>query len=540
MNDQISISIIIPVYNQVNYTAKCINSILNNLKLGINLEVIIINNGSTDNTMQYLNKLPSNLFLIINNKKNLGFSKACNQGAVKAKGNFLVFLNNDVIALSGWLTEMISVYKDNVGVVGSKLLYPNGSIQHAGIVIVSNKKDPLFAKHNYYKKPGNLPEANLLRDYQAVTGACMLVKKELFFDVNCFDENYINGYEDIDLCFKVKQKGYRIIYCPKSTLYHYESITPGRYDNVSHNVSILHKKWLNIITPDHIMINRSIIKNSTSTSIIIPCFNQLKYTMKCINSIIKYTKEPYELVLIDNGSTDGTSKYFEKLYQDKLKLIIIKNSTNIGYGAACNQGIKAATGNYIMLLNNDTVVTEGWLTRMLIVGNNFQDIGIIGPRSNEVSGAQKIVNISYKNEQEMHEYAQKRAVLHLAQGFATNRAVGFCMLIKKEVVDFIGGFDLRFGLGNYEDDDICLRARIAGYKIWICNDVFIHHYGSKTFIGNQLNHTKLMAENWNNFKNKWKVSKETMQNEEINLSTIINQEFNSLLHFCPLNGSSIK
>lgn len=537
MNNHTSISIIIPVFNQVDYTANCINSILNNLKTEFKIEIIIINNGSTDNTDQYLKTLPSNFFLIINNKKNLGFSKACNQGALKAKGDFLIFLNNDVVAVNGWLTKMMSVYNGNVGIVGSKLLYPNGSIQHAGIVIVSNKNDPLFALHNYYKKPGNLPEANLLRDYQAVTGACMLIKKELFFDVDCFDENYINGYEDIDLCFKVKQKGHRIIYCPQSILYHYESTTSGRYDNVRHNVSILHNKWLGKIIPD-IMVNTSNIKSLSLTSIVIPCFNQVNYTMKCINSIIKYTNEPYELVLINNGSTDDTNKYFEKLYQKRIKIITINNSTNLGYGAACNQGIKAATGNCIMLLNNDTVVTEGWLTRMLTIGNKFHDIGIIGPRSNEISGSQKIANITYKNEQEMHKYAQKRAIAYSAQGFETNRAVGFCLLIKKEVIECIGGFDLRFGLGNYEDDDICLRARIAGYKIWICNDVFIHHFGSKTFNGNRLNHEKLMADNWNKFKNKWNLPKETMQNEEYDLSIIINQKFDSLLHFCPLDCSS--
>lgn len=245
------ISIIIPVFNQLKYTKQCINSLLNTLSLPNNgIEIIIVDNCSTDGTNSYLKTLPE-CFKVITNKINLGYAKACNHGARAAGGNHLVFLNNDTVALAGWLEEMINVMEkeENVGVVGSKLLFPNGSIQHAGVA-VANRPMPVSPYHIFYKQPGDTNEANKQRDYQVVTGACMLLKKDLFWAVGGFDENYINGYEDVDLCFKIRQKGYRVVYCPKSVLYHYESVSEGRFKYVHHNTVLLLKKWVGKIKPD--------------------------------------------------------------------------------------------------------------------------------------------------------------------------------------------------------------------------------------------------------------------------------------------------
>jgi len=207
------VSIIIPVLNKVEYTKRCLNTLYQVTPADI-FELIVVDNGSTDGTKEFLEyfiKDHANL-RVIYNRENLSFAKACNQGAKLAKGRYLLFLNNDIVPLAGWIEEMLKVIKnkDKAGIVGSKLLFPNGSIQHAGVVIY-DFPCPVFPCHIYYGKPANIPEANLIKEYQAVTGACMLIPKRLFENVGGFDEGFINGYEDIDLCFRVKKSGYKII-----------------------------------------------------------------------------------------------------------------------------------------------------------------------------------------------------------------------------------------------------------------------------------------------------------------------------------------
>lgn len=529
-------SIIIPVFNNLQYTKQCIAGLYNTLNLyDDNIEILVIDNNSTDGTDSFLKKLPNRFFRIITNEKNTGFSIACNQGANSASGKYIVFLNNDTIALPGWLKEMIKVIEEekNVGVVGSKLLYPDGTIQHAGghLAIERNGPFPFEPVHFMYKKPGNLPVANRLRDCPFVTGACLLIKKDIFFEVEGFDQNYTVGCEDIDLCLKVKQKGYRVVYCPTSVLYHYESMSEGRFNHANHNMSYFTQKWAGKIKPK---IKRG---DSVLTSIIIPCYNQLSYTKECVESIYQYTNAPFELILINNGSTDETAFYFDELSRSNTNVKIITNEHNLGYGAANNQGLKVAGGDYILFLNNDVVVTEGWLDRMLTVGEFSKEIGMVGPRSNAVSGVQAIEGVHYINMEGMHAFARERAAKNAGRGFEADRIVGFCMLVKREVINHIGGFDLRFRLGNFEDDDFCLRTRTAGYKIFVCDDVFIHHYCSRTFHGEQMNYHLIMTENWSKFKDKWGIPGESPYDHGYDPSVLLTRRFNYLQHYCPLVDS---
>ncbi|MGD9239788.1 MAG: glycosyltransferase, partial [Desulfobacterales bacterium] len=233
-------SIIIPVFNQVEYTKQCIEALYKNTQKSL-FEIIVVDNNSTDRTRDFLSGIQDNI-KIISNQENLGFAKACNQGAKEASGKFLLFLNNDTVPLSGWLEEMVhSANSDvDVGIVGSKLLYPDGSIQHAGIEFISGVPD-----HPFRNLPGEHPEANVLKELDMVTGACLLIKRDLFFECGGFDEQYKNGVEDVDLCLKVRLKGYKVIYNPKSTLYHYEGRTPGRFDHVKENLETFFSRWGN-------------------------------------------------------------------------------------------------------------------------------------------------------------------------------------------------------------------------------------------------------------------------------------------------------
>jgi GT2 family glycosyltransferase/glycosyltransferase involved in cell wall biosynthesis/ubiquinone/menaquinone biosynthesis C-methylase UbiE/TolA-binding protein len=242
-------SIIIPVFNNANYTMKCLEALALNTEYEP-YEVIVVDNASTDETKEILSTLEGDI-KIITNSCNLGFSKACNQGAKAAEGEYLIFLNNDTIPQSGWLNSLVNTVNENkdIAIAGSKLLYPDNTIQHAGVVF--NVSDVGISIYHIYKGfDREAPAVNRVREFNAVTAACMLIRKNIFTESGMFDETFVNGYEDVDLCLKVREKGYRIIYNPESELYHYEEQTKGRFSHGEHNSHHLLNRWNNKIKTD--------------------------------------------------------------------------------------------------------------------------------------------------------------------------------------------------------------------------------------------------------------------------------------------------
>jgi len=241
------ISIIIPTWNNANLLKKCIISILNNTKSN-QFEIIIIDNGSTDNTQNIISEFHSTHKIhYVFNQKNLGFAKASNLGALHANNKYLVFLNNDTEVLPGWDIELLNclITDDRIGVAGGKLLYPDRTIQHAGIAF-----DQRTVFHIYRHFHHLHPAVNKKREFQAVTGACFLISKELFLSAGMFDESFINGFEDLDFCFRIRKNGYKVFYTPASTIIHHESKTPGRHFHHHENAELFSKRWKNDIVYD--------------------------------------------------------------------------------------------------------------------------------------------------------------------------------------------------------------------------------------------------------------------------------------------------
>lgn len=242
-------SIIIPVCNRVDLTTQCLLHLAEVTK-GCHYQVIVVDNASTDGTQKFLASLGGDI-QVIRNTENLGFAKACNQGARAAKGKHLIFLNNDTIPHPGWLSALldeVDLHSD-VSIVGSKLLYPNNTIQHAGVVFSKNCLTPY---HIFNGAPCDLPAANVRREFQAVTAACLLVRRQDFETVGGFDEGFRNGFEDVDLCLKIREGGRKVVYQPKSVLYHLEHQTPGRKDPEVErlNGDLLMSRWASKIVVD--------------------------------------------------------------------------------------------------------------------------------------------------------------------------------------------------------------------------------------------------------------------------------------------------
>jgi len=236
------------------------------------------------------------------------------------------------------------------------------------------------------------------------------------------------------------------------------------------------------------------------TSIIILTYNQLDVSKKCFDSIEKYTnKDQIEIIVVDNGSTDGTREYLNSMES----IITILNDKNMGFAKGCNQGVEVATGDNILFLNNDTIVTENWLDAMLDLLYSHEKIGMVGPVSNYVSGLQK-VQVDYQTDNEINDFAINYCEKVKGKSKQVLRLVGFCLLVKRELMDILIGFDERFRLGSFEDDDICLRTVLEGYELHIALDSFVHHFGHVTFQGNtDINMNQLYFENRIRYIEKW-------------------------------------
>ncbi|MCF8240217.1 MAG: glycosyltransferase [Melioribacteraceae bacterium] len=257
---KITASIIIPVYNNYFYTEKCIKAVLENSGDEIDYEIIVVDNDSTDQTSFEINKMQGEIRSLNYFKldSNYGFGYACNYGAEKARGKYLVFLNNDTEPLKDWLFNAINSFKlsNRIGIVGSKLLYPDYTIQHCGIQFFKdvNPHFKFWPLHRFMGKPADYPQANKPEIVRAVTGACLFIAKELFNEVGGFDLTYKMYFEDTDLNFKVKARGYNSFYQPASVVIHHEGKSSANQEVVdilnAESAKVFYEKWkkeINII-----------------------------------------------------------------------------------------------------------------------------------------------------------------------------------------------------------------------------------------------------------------------------------------------------
>jgi GT2 family glycosyltransferase len=219
------------------YTAACLQAVRRATEG--TYEVLVVDNGSGEETRTYLQNCPG--VRVLRAETNLGFAAACNWGAREARGRLLAFLNNDTVPLPGWLVGLRTTLAENrtAGIVGAKLLFPQGVIQHAGVWFHTNTAP----YHRWVGYSSQHPAVRQTRPVPAVTGACILLRRADFLAVGGFDERYRNSFEDIDLCLKLTQAGLTAFYCAQSVLFHHTSTTPGRFDHDVENFSRFYQRW---------------------------------------------------------------------------------------------------------------------------------------------------------------------------------------------------------------------------------------------------------------------------------------------------------
>lgn len=246
-------------------------------------------------------------------------------------------------------------------------------------------------------------------------------------------------------------------------------------------------------------------KSPPLVSIILLCCGQIAFTRLCLESVLRNTRQPYELILIDNGSTDGTADYLRSFGNrpGPSRVEVIVNATNRGFPAGCNQGLSQATGEYVLFLNNDTIVPNGWLDPLVAVAaRDVSGRSLVGTVTNNASPPHP-VPVTYRTLDGIEPFAERWAAEHRREIAIVSRLSAFCLLGKRSFIASLGGFDERYGIGLFDDDDLCLRAKAAGAELILAREVFIHHFGSRTFHGLAVDGPRQLAENFRRFADKW-------------------------------------
>ncbi|MEP6936774.1 MAG: glycosyltransferase [Chthoniobacterales bacterium] len=220
---KVDVSVVIPVFNHFHFTRACLSSLRQHLGDHA-LEVILVDDGSTDETAESAPLIEGVVYL--RNGANAGFIASCNLGATKARGEYLVFLNNDTRVTEGWLSTLLETFQDepSAGLVGSKLIFPDGRLQEAGGIIWNDGSGWNYGKFDDPRKP----KYNYLREVDYCSAASVMIPKALFEKLGGFDIRYSPGYyEDTDLSFKVRRSGHKVLYQPLSEAFHFEGATGG-------------------------------------------------------------------------------------------------------------------------------------------------------------------------------------------------------------------------------------------------------------------------------------------------------------------------
>lgn len=226
-------------------------------------------------------------------------------------------------------------------------------------------------------------------------------------------------------------------------------------------------------------------------SIILPCYNVLEYTLQTVQSVLAHSDDA-ELLIVDDGSTDETAGYLTAL-QERFRpghvrqLTVLTNLVSQGFTVAVNQGAAQATGQYLVILNNDVLVTPFWLPRLRLALDTFHEhlpigrFGLCGPATNYAGGVQMVPNLPqpFPTDQ-VDAFADQFHQGNQGNWFYTGFLSGFCLMVTRECWEELGGFDPQFTPGGFEDNDICHRAYQAGWKSVVAGDTFVYHYGTKS------------------------------------------------------------
>lgn len=428
------VSIIIPTRDLADILDRCLESIFNKTTYP-KYEIILLDNGSKENetfaVFDKWKKQQPDKFYCYRYDVPFNYSHINNYAVTKAKGKYLLFLNNDTEVITpDWINAMVEqAQRQSIGAVGAYLKYPDNTMQHTGVIL---GRGILAAnEHIYHDKTLN---------FSAVTGACLMCRRDVFVEVGGFDEDLAVAFNDVDLCLKIREQGYYNICLPHVLLYHHESKTRG-YEDTPEKIARFEKeaqfmrdKWGELVEQDP-CISPAYLGNpkkhqqvSANFTVIVTWWDHTEFLELWQNNL-KILKDA-EIIFIDNGSQEESKKALAEFCQ-KHSLKLIRNEENLGFSATNNQGLKKATKEYILHLNNDISINYLPFVYLAYLAEN----GIVGP-----GPAKNELNVSYVE--------------------------GWGLCAKKSVLENLGGWDEEFDDQDWAILDLCHRAKLAGYPLF--------------------------------------------------------------------------
>jgi O-antigen biosynthesis protein len=249
----------------------------------------------------------------------------------------------------------------------------------------------------------------------------------------------------------------------------------------------------------------SVLAPAGLVSILVPCCGMLEYTKLCVPSLLRHSRLPFELIFIDIGSLDGTAEYLAGVgAAAQVRIEVVRTPTDMGIPDACKEALAQAGGEYVVLLNNDTVVTDSWLQQLIGLAGLSPAIGLVGPMSNYAAPPQLVETVPYRlgprkrglrstesvtlgqevllDTSAVDQFAREFRDKQRGKWLETERLGGFCLFMKREVLQRIGNkLDQWTDLGLFDTDIVSAKAREAGFTLAVCRDLFIHHFGTRTF-----------------------------------------------------------
>ena len=562
-------------------------------------EVIVVDQGSGDGSAQFLSGLADGERLrLVRDDTHEGRTAARNRGARASRGRYIMFLDPGVILGPHWSDALVDTLEKDplVGAAAGKVIVQDGRIDHAGLAVLrfeQPRRTRVCGRSLHAGRPADFVASLRPLAVQGLAGEALLVRASAFFAIGGFDEGLGREFgrakpladaepAGLDLCLRLGVRGWACVYRPESVMTRLRTAEndpdadPGRQElTLADDEVLLTATWLERARPDfvvpaaggvlpqengdirpwvepglsfpygHYHHGRNPGTPATGAlapvaSVIVPTCNALDYTRLCVESLLSHTDARHELVFVDNGSTDGTPEYLQGLARDHKRVRVILNGDNLGFARGCNLGLAAAHGRHLVLLNSDTVVTAGWLEGLLALAEARPRAGLVGPVTNNISGVQRLDRVAYDQEtlDGLGAFAAAEASAHAGEAERTLRLTGMCLLIKRELLARIGGLDEVFGLGNYEDNDYCLRAHLAGYECVVARGVFIHHFGSRSFAAAGIDYATQIRRQWAVFKAKWGIPAGTPMNGHVELGALLAGGFDPDRHFCPLPAAA--
>jgi len=368
--------IIVPVYGVLPFLRQCVNSILKNTKYPHNL--VIVDDGNSPIVKEYLRTIkPAR---IITNKKNLGWLKSCNIG-IENTENDVVLLNYDTMVTEGWLEKMDRcAYSDSmIGMVNP--LSNNALFLSLPRSSVFNAIPAGFTVESFAGLVSELSECQY-PSIPTVLGFCLLIKRKIFNGIGLFDEKLEVGYrEDDDFCMRAKKKGYKVVCCDDAFVYHYgkKSLADSPDKEVHHaravknknnSLSYLRKKLLtkiSEISPEY----------RDKVSIIMPVYNSEKYLEEAINSVLGQSYSNFELIIVDDGSTDNSLNIAGEFGRKDNRVTLIVLKENKGFAVARNEGLKRARGEFITGMDSDDIMLPNAIKARVEFLNSHPEVDLV-------------------------------------------------------------------------------------------------------------------------------------------------------------------